>query len=202
MNLDAPRKTASALASTIELLTAAGFQQLDNPYRVGDTEFDFGTPFVSGSGYQDLVLVQDLAAVKDDILRNLKDIAQALDVASSNMALTLVVVGKSSRGISSFREAQSLARVLVVDTNQTVLSVEEQIAPLLPLRLKTAVQETLEDPMQSLHNLAASGHYSRFLQEAIHKSQDGHETVEHSLLDWLEEPMRQITTDDTAGGKK
>lgn len=198
MNLESPYKTASAVTKTIELLKGAGFQQLDKPYRIGDTDFEFGTPFVSSNGYLDLVLVQELGAVSEEILWNLKNIAQALDVAGSSMALTLVAVGKASGGISSFREAQALARVLVVDTNQSLLSVEEQIAPLLPLRLQSAVQETLEDPMQSLHGLAKTGHYSRFLQDVIHKSQDGREIVEQSLLDWLEEPM----THDTAWGHK
>jgi hypothetical protein len=202
LNLEVPHKTESALAATIDLLTKTGFQRLDKPYAIGDTEFDFGTPFVSGSGYLDLVLVQELGAGSDEILRNLKSIAQALDVAMSSMALTLIVVGRSARGISSFREAQALARVLVVDTNQTVLSVEEQIAPLLPLTLNVAVQEMLEDPMKSLRDLAHYGSYPRFLQELIHHSQDGRETVEHSLLDWLEEPMKQITRDATAEDHK
>ncbi|MFB8371279.1 hypothetical protein ACFC25_18165 [Pseudarthrobacter sp. NPDC055928] len=202
LNLEVPHTTESALSATVDLLTKSGFLRLDIPYAIGDTEFDFGIPFVSGSGYLDLVLVKELGTVSDEILRSLKSIAQALDVARSSMALTLIVVGRPARGVSSFREAQALARVLVVDTNQTVLSVEEQIAPLLPLTLNTAVQELLEDPMKSLHDLAQNGSYPRFLHELIHHSQDGRETVEHSLLDWFEEPMRQITRDDTSGEQK
>jgi hypothetical protein len=202
LNVEAPHKADAALAATIELLTGAGFQRLDKPYTVGDTEFDFGTPFVSGTGYLDLVLVQELGTDSDEILRNLENIARALDVARSSMALTLVVVGRSARGIASFREAQALARVLVVDTNQTALSVEEQIAPLLPLTLNSPVQETLKDPMKSLNDLTKTGNYARFLHELIHHSQNGRETVEQSLLDWLEEPMRQITIDNIAGEQK
>ncbi|SDJ86200.1 hypothetical protein SAMN05216282_101106 [Cryobacterium psychrotolerans] len=192
-----------AVAETIEILESIGYHRLAVPYSIGEVQFDYGIPLVAGEGSLDLVIIDQVGpAAVEEAFWNLQSIAQSLDVAGSFRTLTLIAIGPPIRHDVAFHRIQAFARVLLVDTTQTSLTVEEQIAPLIPFHIENTDAEALEDPLKPLQDFARSSSYASPLTEIVAQSELGILAVETRLLRWFEEPLQNEDLDATEVGQK
>lgn len=168
----------------IDLLVRHDYQTLAPSVTIGAIPIEFRWLLKGPPNSLNLIAVEDCPTNREGELRlhwKVQRLARALDAASSRRSISLVLVG-DSLDARLLGDLQSVARVLIVSD---ALPVDRLLSPLLPLRVPTASETTLDGPAHL--RSAVKGRYSNALRELAAAGRQGPKSVESRYAAWIDD---------------